>query len=158
MFKLISILLFVVINLIYNIFIIAKYKTIPVSLSETSYMLGGLKRYWFTIYCVTNVLLILPNLLVAVPETFTFLVFLMCTGMLFSGVSPLFKKGLDKTVHYVSSIFSFIMFIVFMILLMKWYCLIVFIVILGLLVMWKKECYVYFAEILAFIFIILYLI
>lgn len=121
-------------------------------------MLGGLKRYWFTIYCVTNVLLILPNLLVAVPETFTFLVFLMCSGMLFSGASPLFKKGLDKTVHYVSSIFSFVMFIIFMILLMKWYCLIVFIVILGLLVMWKKECYVYFAEILAFIFIILYLI
>ena len=154
----ITIILFIIINLIYNLFIICKYKTIPVSLSETSYMLGGLKRYWFTIYCVTNVLLILPNLLVSVPETFTFLVFLMCSGMLFSGVSPLFKKGLDKTVHYVSLIFSFIMFIIFMILLMKWYYLVAFIVILGLLIMWKKECYVYFAEILAFIFIILYLI
>ena len=153
----IAIILFIIINLIYNVFIICKYKTIPVSLSETSYMMGGLKRYWFTIYCVVNVLLILPQLLVAVPETFTFLVFLMCSGMLFAGVSPLFKDGLDKPVHYVSSILAFIVFIVFMFLLMKWYFPLIFISLFGILVLWKKECYVYFAEILTFIFIIIYL-
>lgn len=38
------IITFLIISLIYNLFIFIKYKTIPVSLSETSYLLGD-KRY-----------------------------------------------------------------------------------------------------------------
>jgi hypothetical protein len=39
------ILLILVITLLYNGYIIIKYKQIPQSLSETSYLLGGNKRY-----------------------------------------------------------------------------------------------------------------
>ena len=34
-----------IITLLYNSYIIIKYKKIPESLSETSYLLGGNKRY-----------------------------------------------------------------------------------------------------------------
>lgn len=38
------IIAFIIISFIYNLYIFIKYKTIPVSLSETSYLLGD-KRY-----------------------------------------------------------------------------------------------------------------
>lgn len=44
-------LLTLLITLLYNSYMIKKYKKIPESLSETSYLLGGNKRYWFTGYC-----------------------------------------------------------------------------------------------------------
>ena len=150
-------LLLILLTILYNSYIILKYKKIPVSLSETSYMLGGLKRYWFTAYCVATVFLALPCLLNIVPECLTFLPFLMCGGMLFAGVSPLFKEGLDKPVHYISSIFSFIVFLIFTVLIMGWVYLLIYLILLGLLVLWKKECYVYFAEILIYIFIIIFI-
>lgn len=39
------IILILLITLLYNSYIIIKYKKIPESLSETSYLLGGNKRY-----------------------------------------------------------------------------------------------------------------
>ena len=147
---------FLIISFIYNLYILIKYKTIPVSLSETAYMLGN-KQFWFVIYCVLSTFLILPCLLSTVPETLTILPFLMCSGLMFSGASPLFKQGLDKSVHYVAAIIAFISFIIFLILEMGWLVLILFVVLLLALVLWKPKCYVYFAEMLSFLFIILYL-
>lgn len=112
---LILIITFLIISFIYNTFIFIKYKTIPVSLSETSYLLGN-KRYLFTLYCVASTFLMIPCLLSVVPETLTFLPFLMCSGLMFSGMSPLFKQGLDKGVHYTASIIAFISFLIFLIL------------------------------------------
>ena len=152
----ILILCFLIISFIYNLFIFIKYKTIPVSLSETSYMLED-KRYWFTLYCVASAFFILPSLLAVVPETLTFLPFFMCSGLMFSGASPLFKQGLDKTVHYVASIIAFISFLVFLILEMGWLSTIVFAIVLMIFIIWKPKCYVYFAEMLSFLFIIFYL-
>ena len=48
---LILIILMLLITFLYNGYIFIKYKKIPESLSETSYLLGGNKRYWFTGYC-----------------------------------------------------------------------------------------------------------
>ena len=109
------IILFCAISLIYNISIIMCFKTIPVSISETSYLLEN-KRYLFTLYCFVSVFLMLPPLLTSVPETLTVLPFLMCSGLMFSGASPLFKSGPDKKVHYVSAIISFVSFVIFLIL------------------------------------------
>lgn len=158
MYTTISLILFIIISLIYNLYIILKYKTIPVSLSETSYILGGFKRYWFSAYCITTVMLILPLLLMTIPENLAFLGFLMCGGLLFAGLSPMFKNGMDKTLHYTSSMFSFIIFIIFMIFIMGWFYLALYVWLLALLTLCKKECYVYFAEILVYIFIILFII
>lgn len=157
MYLTISLILFIIISLIYNLYIILKYKTIPVSLSETSYILGGFKRYWFSAYCVLVSFLILPNLLTILPESIMFLGFLMSSGLLFAGMSPLFKEGMDKTIHYASAIVSFVTFILLLILLkpwlLLWYC-----ICLVPFILWKKDCYVYFAEMLVHIFIILLLI
>lgn len=152
----ISVIIFLIISLIYNGYILYKYG-VPVSLSETSYLLGGNKRYWFTAYCGVSTFLILPALLAVVPETIQFLPFFMCTGLLFSGASPLFKEGLDKPVHYVASIIAFISFVIFTILMMGWWVLGLFLILFIGLVIWKKECFVYFAEILAFLFLSIFI-
>ena len=151
------IITFLIISFIYNLLIFIKYKTIPVSLSETSYLLGD-KRYWFTLYCVISTFLMIPCLLNVVPETLTFLPFLMCSGLMFSGLSPLFKQGLDKGVHYTASIIAFISFLIFLILEMGWLMAGIFAALLLMLVSWKPKCYIYFAEMLSFLFIIIYLI
>lgn len=152
----INIIIFLIISLIYNGYIIYKYG-IPVSLSETSYLLGGNKRYLFTGYCYLSAFLVIPVLLGIVPETLTFLPFLMCVGLLFSGATPLFKKGLDKPVHMIFSIMSFISFIVFIILMMGWWWFGAFALIFTGLCIWKRKCFVYFAEMLAFLFISLFI-
>ena len=152
----INIIIFIIISFVYNGYIIYKYG-IPVSLSDTSYLLGGKKRFWFTGYCYATAFLIMPILMKVVPEIISFLPFLMCTGLLFSGASPFFKEGLDKPVHYVFSMISFISFLIFMILEMGWVVVLSFCLLLGLTILLKPNCYVYFAEILSFIFIIIYL-
>lgn len=126
--------MFLIISFIYNLYILIKYKTIPTSLSETSYMLGN-KRYLFTIYCIFSTFLMLPCLLSTVPETLTILPFLMCSGLMFSGASPLFKQGLDKSVHYIAAIIAFISFIVFLILAMGWLVLLLFCILLLILIL-----------------------
>lgn len=158
MYTTICLILFIIISLIYNLFIIFKYKTIPVSLSETSYILGGFKRYWFSAYCITTVMLILPLLLMTIPEKLAFLCFLMCGGLMFAGLSPMFKNGMDKTIHYIASILSFVIFIILMIFVIGWLYLALYIWLLALLILCKKECYVYFAEMLIYVFIILFII
>lgn len=148
----INIIIFLIISLIYNGYIIWKYG-VPVSLSETAYLFGGNKRYLFTAYCYVSAFLILPMLFNIVPETLTFLPFIMCTGLIFSGASPLFKEGLDKSVHMVASIMAFIACVIFIILFMGWWWFALFVAGLLGLCLWKRNCYIYFAEILAFLFI-----
>jgi len=109
------IIVFLIISFIYNLFIFIRYKTIPVSLSETSYLLKD-KKHLFTLYCVLSTFLIMPCLLSTIPENLAILAFLMCSGVMFSGLSPLFKQGLDKSIHYTASIIAFIAFVVFLIL------------------------------------------
>ena len=68
---LILIILMLLITFLYNGYIFIKYKKIPESLSETSYLLGGNKRYWFTGYCFIICILLLPVLF----EITNFLIF-----------------------------------------------------------------------------------
>lgn len=103
-----------IISLIYSSFIIIKYKKVPDSLSETAYILGGNKRYLFTLYCTIISFCILPALL-SITSTLQFIPFIFCGGLLFAGCSPLFKEGLDKKVHYISAFIAFAAYICYMI-------------------------------------------
>lgn len=151
------ILIFLIISLIYNGYVISKYG-VPVSLSDTAYLFGGNKRYLFTGYCYISAFLLIPVLMELVPSTLTFLPFLMCSGLLFSGASPFFKgNGLDKPVHYISAIISFVSYFVFMILIMGLKWVVAFVALFLMLCIWKKECFIYFAEILAFSFISIFI-
>ena len=96
----INILLF----LIYNGYIIYKYG-IPNSLSETAYMLE--KRYWlFTILCLATGFSTLPIWFNIGSADWNFLKFLSMIGLIFTGATPLFKKELNKPIHYTSAIIT----------------------------------------------------
>lgn len=154
MYTVISILLCLVFMLVYNTTIITKYKRVPGSLSETSYIIssgGGPKKYLFTLYSILTGITLLPPLFIVTPDGFEVIPFLLCVGFLFSGFSPTYKSGLERPVHYISAYISFISFILYSILCMGWIWLVGYGIILGLLCLWKSKCYVYFAEILALI-------
>lgn len=153
----ITLLLFcLLITLIYNIYILIKYKKIPQSLSETSYLLGGNKRYLFTIYCFIISFCLLPILL-EITTTLQFIPVIFCVGLLFSGCSPLFREGIDRIVHYSSAYIAFAAYICYIIFCMGWWWLLGYVVILGILCLWKYKCYVYFAEMLALFEIMIYI-
>ena len=89
---------------LYNIYIIYKYG-LPTSLSETAYMLE--KMYWlFIILCLVTGFSILPIWFNIGSSDWDFLKFLSMIGLAFTGVTPMFKEGLDKPVHYTSSIIT----------------------------------------------------
>ncbi len=138
-------------SLVYNGYIFWRFKKVPESLSETSYLLGGNKRYLFSLYCLITGIILLLELLNRSVDGYEFLPFLLCTGICFAGISPLFRDGIEKIVHYVSSFAAFTAFIVYMILFLDWKWIAVYCTALTLLCLWKKDSYTYFAEILALI-------
>ena len=99
-----TILIALILFVIYNIFVILKYD-IPTSLSETAYMLG--KYYWvFTGLCISTVALVMPCWFDIGSHDWDFLKFLSMIGLLFTGASPMFKKQLDKPIHFTSAIIT----------------------------------------------------
>ena len=148
-------IIILLITLLYNIYIIIKYKKIPESLSETSYLLGGNKRYLFTGYCFIISICLLPILLEI--SILQFLPFIFCGGLLFAGCSPLFKEGLDKPIHYIFSILAFIAYIFYMIFCMGWIWLIGYLMALSVLCAIKWRSYIYWAEIIAVLELIIFI-
>ena len=146
-----------IITILYNGFIIIKYKRIPESLSETSYMLSD-KRYLFTIYCLLVSFLIMPEMLELTPEQYQFLPFIFCAGLMFAGASPLFKTGMDRYVHYISAYTAFIAFIFYIILCLPITYIISYIILMIILCLWKYKCYVYFGEMIALFEILIFII
>lgn len=144
------------ITIVYNSYVFIRFKKVPQSLSETSYLFGGNKRYFFTAYCMIVCLLLLPLLLEITPNNFQIIPFIFCGGLSFAGCSPLFREGLDKKIHYISAYIAFGAFILYMVLCMHWIYIIVYAVLLGALCLWKYKCYVYFAEMLALLFLIFF--
>lgn len=153
-----SILLTILLTIVYNSYIIIRYNKIPKSLSETSYLLGGNKRYFFTAYCIIVCLLLLPILLEITLINYQIIPFIFCGGLSFAGCSPLFREGLDKKIHYISAYIAFGAYILYMILCMGWIWLVSYIIVLGILCAIKYKNYIYFAEITAIFEIIIYLI
>ena len=98
----------IVINIIlfclYNIYIIYKYG-LPKSLSETAYMLE--KKYWlFTVLCLVTGFSTLPIWFDIGSADQNFLKFLSMIGLVFTGVTPMFKKELNEPIHYTSAIIT----------------------------------------------------
>lgn len=149
-------ILILLITLSYNSYIIIKYKKLPESLSETSYLLGGNKRYWFTGYCFIICILLLP-LLFNITDTLLILPFIFCGGLAFAGCSPLFRDGLDRIVHYSSAYVAFGAYILYMIFCMNWWWVLGYFIILAILCAIKWKSYVYWAEILALFEIIIFI-
>lgn len=143
----------ILLSIAYNTYIIWKYKRIPESLSETSYMLG--KDKWLFIgYCVITGGLMLPLLLDITPENFQCFPFFICGGLIMAGASPLYRSGLDRSVHYVSAMFAFITYLFYMGL-ANWYLLAFNVILILVYLIISKKTIVYYAENIALITLIL---
>jgi hypothetical protein len=156
--EIISLVLLAIISVVYNSYIIVKYNKIPFSLSETSYILGSKKYYFFSLYTFMITFLLIPILFNHTIDAFTFLPFLFCGGLLYAGLSPLYKEGLDRKIHYTAAMVSFVGFIFYLIFCMGWEWMIIYVSILGALCLWRYKNYVYFAEMVALLTIIIWLI
>ena len=149
MYQIISLIIVLITTLVYNGYVIKINKDIPESLSATAYILGGFKRYFFTLYCVIIGMGFLPHLFEITNENYQFIPFLMIAGLLFAGFTPSFKDGLDKKVHYISSYVSFIALLFFMLVCTpKWFIMLYFLIFIALC-RWKNNSFVYFGEILS---------
>lgn len=96
--------------LVYNGYIIYKYG-IPISLSETSYNLGN--KFWlFTTLCLITAFSIMP-IWFGYGE-YNFLKFISVMGLIFTGVTPLYKKELDGKIHYTASILTCVCFLIWL--------------------------------------------
>lgn len=95
-----------------SLFIIASYvgvmiyknKSIPSSISDTFYSLEH--KGWFGFSMIGTALLLTPSILSYTSESYQFLAFLMCAGLIFVGVSPNFKDGLDRPIHIIATIMA----------------------------------------------------
>lgn len=143
----------ILLSIAYNTYIICKYKRIPESLSETSYMLGK-DKWLFISYCVITGGLMLPLLLDITSENFQCFPFFICGGLIMAGASPLYRNGLDKYVHYVSAMFAFISFLIYLGI-CNWLMLLQVILLLCLYyIVIDKKTIIYSAEIVALIYLI----
>lgn len=143
----------ILLSIAYNTYIILKYKRIPESLSETSYMLCK-DKLLFVGYCVITGGLMLPLLLNITPENFQCFPFFICGGLIMAGASPLYRNGLDKYVHYVSAMFAFISFLIYLGI-YNWLMLLTVILFLcSYYIVLGKKTIIYFAEIVALIYLI----
>lgn len=77
--------------------VMVKRNGIPYSISDTFYSLEH--KGWFGFSMIGTALLLMPSLIAYTPESYQFLAFLMCAGLIFVGAAPNFKKGLDRPIH-----------------------------------------------------------
>lgn len=151
---------------IYNVCIVSKFG-IPVSLSDSFYLLNGVKKglgFIFTAMMVSMAFCLMPGWL-EITETitswsknFTALPFLAAAGIAFVGAAPAFRKNeVEKLVHgisaYLAAAFSIL-----------WICIVCYevalivlpisvfvIVALGLSTKTLKSSKIYWLEMLAFL-------
>lgn len=97
-------LLSCIIITLYIIFIICKYKCIPISISSTYYMSG--KTIWFSLITFLTSVLMLYPLFEVTHERYEFLVFFGCMGVIFSAAAPNFDEVFEKYIHYIGAIIS----------------------------------------------------
>lgn len=81
----------------YTIGVCAYTRGIPYSISETYYKIKH--KFWFAVAIIGTAALLMPAILEVTPEQYQFLAFLACVGMIFTGVAPNFREGIEKKIH-----------------------------------------------------------
>ena len=140
---------------LYNIYIIYKYG-LPTSLSETAYMLE--KRYWvFTVLCLVTGFSTLPIWFDMGSADWNFLKFLSMIGLVFTGVTPLFKEELNKPIHYTSAIITCICMLCWLGLSGCWWTLGIGVGLFVLLTIIDYKRVVYYGEVACWLGLLLYI-
>jgi hypothetical protein len=151
---------------VYNIVILYKFG-VPVSLSDSFYLLNGIKKglgFLFTAMMVSMAFCLMPGWL-EITETitswssnFTALPFLAAAGIAFVGAAPAFRKNeVEKLVHGISAYLAAAFAILWICIVCYEVALIVLpisvfvIVVLGLSTKTLKSSKIYWLEMLAFL-------
>lgn len=142
----IALILAIAFFVFYNVFIIHKYKTVPVSLSETSYIASPT---WFSSFIGTEAILLLAPWLaktsLAIFPYWATICLVVCAS------APLFKEKQHKCVHYTSAILALIGFLAWIVMDCSTLWLLTALIPIGLTVFYKADRYVYWFEIWAFL-------
>lgn len=139
-----------IITIIYLAISIYKLKRVPESISDTSYLWTG-KINWFSIYCLLLVgSIFLPWVLIT-PETYQFICFLSCSGILACGVTPFFKQSFEGKIHYTGGIIAMLCWLIQMVLGGYWIALLIGSILFIILTIIKKDSFVFWGEIIGLI-------
>lgn len=139
-----------IITLIYLAISLYKLKGIPESISETSYLWTG-KINWFSIYCVALVGSLITPWILMTPESYQFICFLACAGILACGTTPFFKEKFQGKIHYTGGIIAMLCWLIWMILGGYWIALIIGSILFIALTIIKKDSWVFWAELIGLI-------
>ncbi|MBV8038579.1 glycosyl transferase [Bacteroides sp. AN502] len=107
---------------VYTIAVCIKCNGIPYSISETFYKLEH--KWWFLVTMWLTAGLLMPAILESTPGCYQFTAFLACIGMMFVGVAPNFREGLDSPVHITGAILCILFSQVWVLLTCPWMMLV----------------------------------
>ena len=124
---------------------------VPWSLSDTYYQLKKRNRpaWLFQAAMVVPAMLLIPVWIDCSNESFQFLAFLACGGLMFVGTAPLFKEEFQSKVHYVGTVASGLATILWGCFAGMWYLPTIAFPIAGLFIL-KYRKWLFWAELAAF--------
>lgn len=108
----------------YTAVVCIKFKGVPSSISATFYSLEH--KLWFGATMWLTAGLLMPAILESTPGRYQFTAFLACIGMMFVGVAPNFREGLDSPVHITGVILCILFSQVWVLLTCPWVLLVWF--------------------------------
>lgn len=106
----------------YTAAVCVKFKGVPDSISATFYSLEH--KYWFGATMWLAAGLLMPAILEVTPGCYQFTAFLACIGMMFVGVAPNFREGIDKKVHTTGAVLCILFSQVWVLLTCPWMMLV----------------------------------
>lgn len=100
--EIVLILLSVLCIAAYTTVVCIMFKGVPDSISATFYRLQH--KVWFGATMWLTAGLLMLAIIEVTPDCYQFTAFLACIGMMFVGVAPNFREGLDRPVHITGAI------------------------------------------------------
>lgn len=139
--------------LMYNLHMICKFKTIPVSISDTVYMESPTLFSCFI--GIESVLLLVPWLQ---HSEYQILPYLSIISLIVCSSAPLFKEPFHGPIHYISAIIGFLFILMWILIYAGWIWLLGMLGAILILSVLKPQCWVYWSELVVFISLVLLLI
>lgn len=102
----------------YTAVVCIKFKGVPSSISATFYSLEH--KLWFGATMWLTAGLLMPAILEVTPDCYQFTAFLACIGMMFVGVAPNFREGIERKVHTAGAIMCILFSQVWVLLTCPW--------------------------------------
>ncbi|MFA7156751.1 MAG: hypothetical protein WC123_03570 [Bacilli bacterium] len=126
----------------YVIYIKVNFKELP-SISHSWYMFNNRKKFFFTLFCLSNSLILV--------NTNSLLLFLAGVCFAFTGIAGPFKNRLTKYIHNIHAVLG-ILFIFAYISLSNWLIPLIWIGFTILLIIFLKKNKLFWIEVCSFIF------